>query len=184
MSKTVQFVGFTSRIEPEEFISLWVPFAMKLNANPDSMSLHQHLPDTGSQKFNFISKHSSGPGEFNFAFMKGRDKLSFPDNKARVIQMGGYMPVKQSPKKKPATGEVGVLVFIPHDERDLDSYKELDGTIVNHYEAYFENCAYGIILEYYVSKKNVDGFIASVRANKGVEAGQFRERSKAQLQGV
>ena len=35
-----------------------------------------------------------------------------------------------------------------------------------------------------VSKKNVDGFITAVRLNRGVEVGQFRERTKTQLQGV
>jgi hypothetical protein len=183
MSKTtVQFVGFTSRLDPEEFISLWVPFARKLNASREGMMLDQNLPQEGSQRFHFVSRHSSGPVEFNFAFMKGRDKPSFPENKARVMQLGGYMPMKTPVKRKPTASESRILAFVPHEERDLSGFRELDSFMSNRFEAYYENCAYGNILEYFLPKKQLISAVSLLKSVRGVDAGEYKERSTVHVQ--
>ena len=90
----VQFVCFTSVLEPDEFIEMWEPYASFLVDDPANILLQEEMPEKDCSKFNYVLQYVCSATDFRFAFMKEGGRSHFPENEARITQAGGYLTVQ------------------------------------------------------------------------------------------
>jgi hypothetical protein len=170
----IQFVGFSTELPLEDFITQWENYTKEFRKVAGSMILQQ---DTARKsRYKFLSQHECREQDFRFAFMKGRNSEHFPDQKVKVVQAGGYSPVQVECKYSEDHTETKITVFLGHDEYDIDFYKKLEEyTYLNIYQAYFESCLYGYILEYFIPETGAAALITQLKARHGIEVATYRE---------
>ena len=171
----VQFVCFSTPLETGEFMEMWEPYAKLLVSDMANIILQEGSQEKNSNKINYVSQHTSKTNDFNFAFMKGKSKSHFPEHKARIKQVGGYQAVSPFSVYQKTKGDVKVMAFVGHNEIDLDFYREQTFRHLNIYQAYFENCAYGYVMEFFLPVKESENLLTQLRGRPGVEAAVFKE---------
>jgi hypothetical protein len=171
----VQFVCFTTPLDRAEFMELWEPYAKLLVDDMSKILLQEGALEKNSNRINYVSQHSCKTNDFNFAFMKGKSKSHFPEHKARIKQAGGYQQMAPQSNYQKTKSDVKVMAFIPQGEYDIDFYRNQASRHLNIYEAYFENCAYGYVMEYFLTEKDAAELLTQIRTRPGVEAAIFRE---------
>ena len=156
----VQFVGFETTAEPNAFMLLWDEYISAFS--PDvSVTLHQQAGLKG--RFKFMSKHIWPVADFQFTFKKGRH-LGFAEKEARVVQLGGYMPVHIECIRDTDAGDLKLMLFLNHGEAGIALLKKLKMyRYLNIYEAYYESCIYADILEFFVEESSLDDLISNIK---------------------
>lgn len=162
----VQFVCFATKLEPEDFNPLWKEFAKVSKA--DIVDLYE-VQKKEKNRFRYISRMGSKDSDFRFAFMKGRNSDHFPEQSAKVIQLGGYSTLQLQADKKKKPNEVKIMAFMEENSFDLDFCKAQEYSSLNIYEAYFENCKYSYIMEYIVPKTHADELVEKLTAHGGMQ---------------
>ena len=154
----IQFVGFITNLDFEKFVEPWDYYVHQSNSNQIKPTL-QRL--TGSKsRFRYISQHPCTQGDFKFAFMNKRDSAHFPEHTVRVVHAGGYIPVQIEASRKDKDKFLNVMVFIKNQEIDLEVYRHLHlFRKLNIYQAYYENCAYAYIMEFFVKEADAPAFM-------------------------
>jgi hypothetical protein len=176
----VQFVCFTSVLEPGEFMEMWGPYAQLLVNDPSKIHLQAGIAESNGIRFNYVSQHKCSAADFSFAFMKGKGRADFPEHKARIKQAGGYSPVQVQSPDNIVKGDVKVIAFVAQGDSDLDFYRGQTYRHLNIYEAYFENCAYGYVMEFFLQKQQAPELLTQLRARTGVEAALYKTCSHSQ----
>jgi hypothetical protein len=169
----VQFVCFVTDIELDEFLPRWERYAKRLINNRAEMTLQQAEKKS---RFRYISQHEWKDSDFQFTFINEKKSEHFPEQKVRVVQAGGYMPIQVKRRRNEENGDTKLIAFIGHDERDIDFYRNLP--LYNHlniHEAYYESCTYGYVLEFFVTEINVDELLYQLKQRPGVETGVYKE---------
>ncbi|HEX2629260.1 MAG TPA: hypothetical protein VHM26_09615 [Chitinophagaceae bacterium] len=169
----VQFIGFVTDLGYDEFMGLWEPASRELQKQDGKMTLQEILPGNNSSKFKFIVKIEYDPERAAFGF-KGKGRTLFPDQKARVVDIGGYAPAKIDTKNN-IEGYERLIVFIGHSERDISLYFNLPHRYMNIYEAWFESSVYGHILEFFVPSRDSELLLAQLKTRTGIESAIYRE---------
>ena len=143
--------------------------------NNRDVTLYQH--GETKTRYKYVSKHELPQDDFQFEFMKGRTSEHFPDQNVKVIQAGGYTPIKIEWKNGAEDGDVKIMAFISHDEMGISFYEQLPYRHINIYEAFYENCAYAYILEIFVEESYTDELILQMKkyASKGTEFSVYTE---------
>lgn len=162
----VQFVCFATKLEPAEFSPLWKEFAKSSKA--DSINLYE-VKKKEKSRFRYISRLSSHNADFRFAFMKGRNSDHFPEQTAKVIQLGGYSTIQQEGAKKKKPNEVKVMAFMEENTYALDFCKKQEYSSLDIYQAYYENCKYSYIMEYVLPLTGVDSLVEKLTAHGGID---------------
>ena len=170
----VQFIGFVTRLNLDEFAETWRHYTKLFKTKPGQSKLYEAEGKTGT-KFKFISQHSCHSDDFRFDFIKGRNSEHFPEKTARVILMGGYVPLQVQYEGKEQRKEVKLIAFLDEHENDLDFYKTLPCHYLNIYQAYYENCNYSYILEYFVSVDGATELAAQLKQRHRVELAIVKE---------
>lgn len=160
----IHFVGFITKLHRDKFEDQWVRYAKESSpmSGSDGVILQEQTESNG--KYKYLSQHEFHEEDFRFSFMKNRSSENFPEQKARVVMLGGYSPVEIGCKHWNEKSDAKVLVFFTHDRIDIDSYRNLPHvSCLNIYQPFYENCTYSHILEFF-SKKNearalVDGLL-------------------------
>lgn len=173
-NKIVQFVCFTSHLEPGAFIEVWEPYARLLVKNPAEILLQEGIDEKNNHRFIYVSQHTSNAGDFSFAFIKGKSRAHFPEHKARIKLAGGYLPVKAASPSALSKSDVKVMAFIPSNDTALDFYKGLSCNHLNIYEAYFESCSYSYVLEFYLHKQDAPALLSQLHSRPGTEAAVYK----------
>jgi hypothetical protein len=169
----IQFVGFATQLSLEEFSSSWETFAKTFTTVPGDMILQQETGLKG--KYKYVSQHECRKQDFSFKFMKGRTSEHFPDKKVKVVQTGGYTVVEIGCHHHDENTDVKIIAFIGHDETDINFYRSLSYRYINIYQAYYENCAYGYILEFFIAETDAAEFILQLKKRTGIEVAAYRE---------
>ena len=176
--RIVHFVGFVTDLNYEDFNPLWESYMKQSTHSRDKVTLDQN--DQQQQGvYKYVSRHNYSSADFRFVFMKENGRSNFPDRKAKVVQTGGYIPVKLQPTRNLLKGETKIIAFLPHGEQELDFYRRQSFRHLDIYEAYFENCAYGYVLEFYLYEQDGPELLAQLRTRPGIEAAQYKECSVA-----
>ena len=172
----VQFVGFATNLKLNDFIPRWEGYAQQLKSKNTESFLLQYSGET-KNKFKYISQHEWSDADFDFTFMNERKSDSFPDHTVRVIQTGGYIPVQTQRKRNTENGDLKIIAFIGHDEREMNFYTELSPlyTSLNMYQAYYESCLYSYVLEFFVKEKNFQELMSQLKQRPGVETGVYKD---------
>jgi hypothetical protein len=172
---TVQFVCFVTKAGPEQFIPEWEPYAKKLQHKKQEPHLLELSSDV-KNRYHYISQHEWPDGDFNFSFMTKSRSEHFPDLNVQVVQLGGYMPMLPKKKYTEADDDIKLVAFIGHNETDIDFYRNLSQ--VRHlviYEAFYESCTYGYILELTTREAHADELLQQLEKRTGVTAASYRE---------
>lgn len=176
----VQFVCFTSILKPEAFMEMWEPFASFLVDDPANILLQEEMPEKNNGKLNYVLQHGCSSTDFRFAFMKKGGRLHLPEHKASITQAGGYQPVQLQSLNNNVKGDIRVIAFLSHDETELDYYRAQTFHYLNIYEAYFENCAYNYVLEFFLKEEEAKLLLAQLKSRHGVLAALYKEKRISQ----
>lgn len=171
----VQFMCFQTDIDLETFLPSWEKYAFAGGKDKCLSLQEQH---TRKNRFRYVSRHTSLPGDFRFVFVKGRKPEHFNDCNVRVIQAGGYIPVQIEMDKEAKHNQSKVMVFLLSGH-DLESLKEIQPyQHLNVYEAYFESSSYTHILEFFVSDKHAGELLEKLKSmDFSGEIGLYKESS-------
>jgi hypothetical protein len=171
----IHFVGFVTRLPQSEFVDQWSTYAKAFKSLGSATTLQGKSDDAG--RFKYISQHEFNEEEFRFAFTSERQSGNFPDQKARVVMLGGYSPVKIGSKRWDDEKFSKVMVFVNQDNIDMDYYYNLVGSDqLNVYQPFYENCVYQVIMEFFVPAEEVPELIRELTERKeGVEISLYRK---------
>jgi hypothetical protein len=170
-----QFVGFITNLGADEFAPKWEQYAQRLNMKKAEPSLLQQVPGTKS-RFRYISRHEWPDQDFQFSFMDDRKSEHFPEHNVRVVQTGGYVSLHVEKRLPEEDGDVKLISFISHNENDIDFYRNLPlYHHLNIYQAFYESCSFGYVMEFFVSEKDTDDLLLQLKQRPGVETGIYRE---------
>jgi hypothetical protein len=170
----IQFVGFITSLDSDTFVSSWDQYARAFLNEPGAHILQESTVD--KSRFKYVSRHASEQGDLRFRFMKGRETEHFAGQKVKVVQAGGFMPMEQqpSPKRNGANGSK-VIAFHSHNENDIDSYRIISGINAQQvYQAYYESCLYGYIIEYIAAPASIAELLIELNARPGCDASNYK----------
>ncbi len=170
-----QFVCFATNLGSAQFIPEWEVFVKKMQHKKQDSNLLEIQTET-KNKFRFISQHECPARDFQFSFTKEKKSEHFPEHNVRVVQAGGYRPLDNKKRYTQEDDDVKLVAFVSHNEIDIDFYKQLP--LFRHldiYQAYYESCAYGYIMEFYVPEANADELLHQLEQRPGVNAGIYKE---------
>lgn len=158
----VQFVCFETAMDENAFVDRWKKYSSSEQSTQNTC-LYQ---SASGNSYKYVSVHKCANGQFNFEFKKGRNPTPQPETEIRGRQAGGYSLLQEDRKggelrKK----ECRLFVFINSPQHSLQELKTLKAECeVNIYEAYFENCAYNYIAEYYVNENIVPDLLDEMKS--------------------
>ena len=170
--KTVQFVCFETSLAREQFITQWERYTRSVNSDLD-VTLQQ------SEKnglFKYIAQHRCTDGEFNFIFSKNGRTSRIPEVEIKIKQLGGYSILQSERKNDLHADESKVFAFITSTQTDLSIFRQFSAQIkLNIYEAYYENCQYSYILEFFVKTETAGELVAKLKLNEAGDIGIYKE---------
>jgi hypothetical protein len=170
----VQFICITSILGPEEFRDMWESYADLLVEDTTNILLQEGVTEKNGNRFNYVIQHKSSAADFRFAFMKERSRMHPPEQKARIKLAGGYFPVQLQSVYNNVKEDARIVVFVAQGETELEFYRTQSFHYLNIYEAYFENCAYSYVMEFFVRKQEAPELLAQLKARHGVEAAIYK----------
>ena len=169
--KIVQFVCFETILGSEQFITKWEQYNRSDNSDLD-VTMQQ------SEKngiFRYIVQHRYAAGEFQFVFTKAKRSSRIPEIGIKEKQAGGYAVLQAERATDAHTDESKVFVFVTNPQTDLGVYKHLSAhSKLNIYEAYYENCQYAYILEFFTKNKYVSEVMEKLKKQDD-EIGVYKE---------
>lgn len=170
--KTVQFVCFETILDSEQFITQWEHFTRSANSDVD-VTLQQ------SEKngvFKYVAQHRYAAGEFQFVFTKATRSSRTPEVEIKAKQAGGYSILQLERSTDARADESKIFAFLVNSQTDLSAYKQLTSLgKLNIYEAYYENCQYAYILEYFVKNKNAAELMEQLKLLEPSEVRIYKE---------
>lgn len=150
--KIVHFVYFETVLNSEQFIPKWEHYLRSANSDADVTVQESKRNDL----FTYIAEHRCSADEFRFVFTKAAKLTRIKETEIKTIQLGGYSVTQKEKSGNAGADESKIFIFLNYP--DINFYKQLQAYgELNIYEAYFENCVYSYILEYYVSNENIGG---------------------------
>jgi hypothetical protein len=170
----VHFVGFVTSLKPDEFVPGWEQFAKRFMSKKKGSTFQQHIT-ARKNKLSYLSRHEWDEPGFDFSFMNGRRSAHFPEHNVRVVQLGGYQLKGSSFAEPLRESDTKIVSFINHAEPDLSFYRQLPCRHLRINQAYYENCLYGYILEFFVDESGVEQLLEQLGQREKAETGVYRE---------
>jgi hypothetical protein len=172
---SVQFVCFITKLDLDEFEPEWERYSDKLMNKKVKPTLLQNTTER-KNKYRFISKHEWPERDFHFSFINNRPSNYFPENKVKIVQAGGYIPIQMNKNLSGENDDLKLIAFINHNETDIEYYRRLPFfNNLNIFQAFYESCSYGYVLEFTVPEKNVDDLLIQLSQRHTVETGIYSE---------
>jgi hypothetical protein len=170
--KIIHFVSFETSLDREHFINKWENFVRSVNSDTD-VTLQESKKNN---LFRYIAQHRCDSDEFRFIFTKAAKITRSKEVEIKVKQIGGYSIVQEEKSGDAAMNESKLFAFLISPGIDLNPYKELEiQNKLNIYEAYYENCEYAYILEFFVKNKYVAEFAELLKQYNPSEVGIYKE---------
>ncbi len=160
VTSIVQFVSFETVLDREKFIPQWELFN-RSSKKVLSVTLQQSEKKGG---FHYMAQHRYAEGEFQFIFEKKAKSSRTPEVEIKARQAGGYGILQLERTIDTYEDENKVFVFLTDPQSDLQPYRDLSvKRNLNIYEAFYENCMYAYILEYFITHKNETNFLEQLK---------------------
>lgn len=170
--KKVQFVCFETTLDKQQFIKRWESYTRSLNSDAD-VTLQQSEKDG---IFRYIAQHRLVDGELQFIFSKEGRTSRIAQERIKTKQIGGYAIMHEERPERAIGNESKIFIFITDQKTNLGPYKKLSCPFkLNIYEAYYENCKYSCILEYFVKTKQVASLLEELQQFDPNEMGIYKE---------
>ena len=171
----VQFVCFVTDHDLNRFGPEWENYAKRFINKRVEPLLQQQIGEAKT-KFRYISKHEWPNSDFQFKFMNERRSEHFTEQSVKVVQAGGYKPLQEEKRGTSEVDDNKLIAFISPDETDIDSYRRLPlFRHLNIYQAYYENCTYGYVMEFFVSETDTNEFLVHLKQKAVLESGLYKE---------
>jgi hypothetical protein len=168
----VQFVSFETTLDREEFITKWQEYTRSNNSDRN-VTMQQSAKENG---FRYLVQHRCATGGPGFVFEKGKRSSRTPEIGITTKLAGGYSYLQSKRKNDINANECKVFAFLTSPSADLDVFRQLDANSqLNIYEAYYENCRYAYILEFFVKNKNAAELLDSLKKIDVAETGIYKE---------
>ncbi|MEO6611479.1 MAG: hypothetical protein ABIT05_05080 [Chitinophagaceae bacterium] len=170
----IYFVGFMTDIGFDEFVVKWDFYAKQVSSSHHSVVLQQETEV--KSRFKYVSHHKLRNESISFSFMKGRSSEHFAEQKVKVVNLGGYTVVRAGNSQADENSDNRLIAFIGHNDTDISFYQQLlPPRQTNLYEAYYENCTFGYIMEFFPAEKDAEDLLRQLKARPGVEVSLYRE---------
>jgi hypothetical protein len=170
----VYFVGFITDLGFDEFIQKWDYYAKQVSTTNFAVVLQQETES--KTRFKYISQHKLKNDPITFSFMKGRNSEHFADQKVRVVNVGGYTPMITGYIHPHKNNDARLIAFLSHTETDIDFYRKLlPADCVNIYQAYYENCTYGYVVEFFLPEPEAADLLQQLKIRPGIEVSLYKE---------
>ena len=170
----VQFVRFTAGSDHERFETIWKECAAQFMNGVDEAILQRSTGRSAMERHQYISQHTYSKENFRFEFVKGKDGY-FPGHSANMTQLGGYLPVQLQCLHDENKDDVKIIAFITHPQKEFEFYYRQTFRHLNIYEAYFENCAYCYIMEFFAQEPEAIALVNQLRSKRGNMASIYQE---------
>jgi hypothetical protein len=160
VTSIVQFVSFETVLDSDKFIPQWELF------NRSAKTVLRVTLQQSERKggFHYMAQHRYAEGEFQFVFEKRAKSSRTPEVEIKARQAGGYSILQLDRKTDCSDHENKVFVFLTDVQTDMQPYQQLSvNKNLNIYEAFYENCQYVYILEYFVNHKEEAAFLEQLR---------------------
>jgi hypothetical protein len=167
----VQFVCFETPLESEQFIIEWEQFTRSVNSDMNVV-LQQSENKRG---FRYIAQHRCKAGEFQFVFTRRKRSSKVAEVEISAKQAGGYSVLQFERKNNALADENKVFAFLTEANTDLSIYKEIPHTDLNIYEAYYENCQYAYVLEFFVKNSETNDLVNQLKQYGAAETAVYKE---------
>ena len=168
----VHFVFFETKLDSEQFIPKWHEYSQSENIS-ENVTMQQSAKENG---FRYIAQHHCEAGEFDFVFEKGRRSSRIRQVQIITTLAGGYSITEAAKTDHCIADESKVFAFLSESSPRLEPYIQLaDKGKVNIYQAYYENCKFAYILEYFVKDENAADLLESLKQHNSVEMGIYKE---------
>jgi hypothetical protein len=172
--KIVQFVSFETTLDSEKFISKWEQYKRSVNSDLDVIL--QQTEKNGL--FRYIVQHYCDAGELQFVFSNAKRPSRIPEVEIKTKQLGGYSMLQTERTNDARSDESKAFAFLVNPLTDLDIYRQLPvNKKLNIYEAYYENCQYAYVLEFFVKTKLVAELQQQLKQFDGIETAIYKECS-------
>ena len=170
--KKVQFVCFETTLDKEAFIKRWDQYTRSANSNKD-VTLQQSEKNS---VFKYIAQHRFVSGELSFVFSKEGRTSRLAQTTIKTTQAGGYSMMQAERLQVTNGNERKIFVFLTDPRVDLKEYRAVHSSgKLNIYQAYYENCKYAYILEYFVHTKDTAALINKLNSRGIEEAEIYKE---------
>jgi hypothetical protein len=172
--KIVQFVVFETALDSNAFLDRWKQYQRSVN-DKVSVTLQQQVIDNG--KFRYISQHKCPSDEFHFVFEKDRRGIKTHETAVRQKLAGGYTALQLDHNGETKANESKIIVFVLDARTNLDDFRQFSvhGKL-NIYEAYYENCEFAYILEFFVKNEYASDVLTQLKIlTSFAEAGIYKE---------
>lgn len=147
----VQFVCFETTLDKDAFMKRWQQYTRSVKSNKQ-VTLQQSKKNGA---FKYISLHRFEAGELLFVFSKEQRTSRVVQTSIKTTQVGGYSVLQEERPHDATRNEHKLFIFLTDPKVDLTAYKGVSVSCkLNIYEAYYENCKYAYILEYFVKAKD------------------------------
>jgi hypothetical protein len=170
--KIVQFVSFETALDAGQFITQWELYNRSVNSDAD-VTLQQ------SEKnglFRYIAQHRHAAGELQFVFTRAKKTSRMPEAEIKCRQAGGYSVIQAERINDAHPDESKVFAFITDPRAVLDTFRQLDSHgKLNIYQAYYENCQYAFVLEFFVKNKHLVALLEQLSLLQVNDAGVYKE---------
>lgn len=155
IDKIVHFVYFETLLNGDDFLTRWEHY--KRSANIDENVILQESKK--GNVFSYLAQHRCNSYEFKFTFTKGAKLTRAKQAEIKTKQLGGYSVIQLENAGNAKRDDYKLFIFIDNSFADISVYKEtLPFGKLNIYKAYFENCSYSYILEYFIKSKDIPAF--------------------------
>jgi hypothetical protein len=170
--KVVHFVWFETSLDSDQFINKWEHYNRSVNSDAD-------VTLQGSKRnnmFKYVAQHRCDSTEFQFLFTKAAKSTRSKETEIKTKQIGGYSILHKERTHEAGAGEDKVFAFLIRTDADLNFYQQLSvPNKLNIYGAYYENCAYAYILEFFVKHEYVAELVEQLKQHSTVEVGIYKE---------
>lgn len=171
-NKKAQFVCFETTLDKEEFLKRWKQFKRSANSDTD-VTMQQSQKDG---LFRYIAQHRLKEDDAQFLFSKEGRSSRIAQERITTTIVGGYSMFQAEMKNDAGVNDSKIFVFLTEANIDLSPFKALSaGGKLNIYQAYYQNCKYSYILEYFVKSKNTPLFLEQLKSLDAAEVGVYKE---------
>jgi hypothetical protein len=168
----VQFVCFETTLDSDQFIKRWEEYHRSDNSDVD-VTLQQCEEE---KVYKYLAQHRYTDGELRFVFSKAANSSRIRRAVISAKQAGGYLVLQSERINETRADESKIFVFLMSPQVNLDNYRQISVNVkLNIYEAYYENCCYAYILEFFVKNKYVSELREQLKILNPCEIGIYKE---------
>ena len=170
--KIVQFVCFETTLNAEQFIAQWEQYNRSVNSDVDvTLQQSEH-----NGVFKYIAQHRCPQGELKFVFARAKKSSRTPEVEIKAKQAGGYLVAQAERINDAHPDESKVFAFLTNPASDTGIFSQIPNHgKLNIYEAYYENCQYAFILEFFVKNKHLTQLLEQLKLNNVPDMGVYKE---------